>query len=311
MHDYLDQFLNIYWLRPESAIWRASDCICMENVKIEAPSLDFGCGDGLFSFLCFGKGKLDKGYDVYFDVAGTDEFFQNADVYDTAPEKTIVLNDSSPCLFDYALDHKESLLQKAKRLKFHKGFICADANNPNWAANFDLESLSTIFSNIVYWLDDPQIVINEFAKIIRPNGKIILMLPDTNFTKSSFYYQLYAKTRDPKWEWLKYIDRGRHSSNIKTTKSYGEWAEIFENAGLQIVEHKNHLSLNLMRMWDIGLRPLFPALCKMVAKLNAADREEIKSEWIKTLKLFAYPILEMEKEAKGQDCTFHYFVLTK
>lgn len=36
-------------------------------------------------------------------------------------------------------------------------------------------------------------------------------------------------------------------------------------------------------MWDIGLRPLFPALMEMYRRLGDGDRREVKKVWVDTL----------------------------
>ena len=36
-------------------------------------------------------------------------------------------------------------------------------------------------------------------------------------------------------------------------------------------------------MWDIGLRPLFPALMEMYKRLATEDRREVKKVWVETL----------------------------
>ncbi len=137
MNNYLDEFLNVYWLRPETAVWRARDCARLEHLAIEAPSLDFGCGDGMFSFLCFGKGALAPGYDAYYDVAHTAEFFSDKDVYDFHAEHDRLRIAKTPEMsFTYGLDHKENLLAKAKRLNFYGELICADGNDSSWTDKF-------------------------------------------------------------------------------------------------------------------------------------------------------------------------------
>lgn len=50
----LRQFLNAYWLRPETALWRTLDVKSMRDFRFESPSLDLGCGDGTFAFLALG-----------------------------------------------------------------------------------------------------------------------------------------------------------------------------------------------------------------------------------------------------------------
>lgn len=51
MKDVLKNFLNAYWLRPETALWRTLDVESMKGFEFAAPSLDLGCGDGTFSFI--------------------------------------------------------------------------------------------------------------------------------------------------------------------------------------------------------------------------------------------------------------------
>ena len=46
----LKELLNVYWLRPETALWRAIDIEVMKNFDICGNSLDLGCGDGVWVF---------------------------------------------------------------------------------------------------------------------------------------------------------------------------------------------------------------------------------------------------------------------
>ena len=75
--DILRKMLGLYWLRPENALWRCLDCLVLKNVKFKPPILDFGCGDGLFSFILAG-GTLSPEFDTFSHVGeGLDKFFQN------------------------------------------------------------------------------------------------------------------------------------------------------------------------------------------------------------------------------------------
>lgn len=82
MKNLLRNFLNAYWLRPETALWRTLDVEAMKNFKFASPSLDLGGGDGTFSFLRAG-GEYDNAFDVFLDVDNLDKFFDNVDVYDS------------------------------------------------------------------------------------------------------------------------------------------------------------------------------------------------------------------------------------
>ena len=54
----LKNLLSVYWLRPETAIWRTLDAIQLQKIKFIRPIVDIGCGDGIFTFSTFG-GKVD------------------------------------------------------------------------------------------------------------------------------------------------------------------------------------------------------------------------------------------------------------
>lgn len=58
MKEILKNFLNAYWLRPETALWRTLDVEAMRTFKVTSPSLDLGCGDGTFSFIRAGGGGM-------------------------------------------------------------------------------------------------------------------------------------------------------------------------------------------------------------------------------------------------------------
>ncbi len=155
----------------------------------------------------------------------------------------------------------------------------------------------------------------KFQEYLIGGGKVALMLPNRTMPEFSFYNQLYVKTNNKNFEFLKYMDRGRYSSNIKLSKDFDEWKQIIDNSGLKIVEHKTHLSKTVMQIWDIGLRPLFPVLLKLV---NAIENKEellnIKKEWIEIFMKFLEPIFELEMKNKlnqNEEKAFHYFVLEK
>ena len=66
----LKELLNVYWLRPETALWRALDIETMKDFKVTGRSLDLGCGDGVLSFIR-GGGKFDISFDDYQSIGIT------------------------------------------------------------------------------------------------------------------------------------------------------------------------------------------------------------------------------------------------
>ena len=312
MSRFLKELLDVYWLRPETALWRAIDIEVMKDFEVCGKSLDLGCGDGVFSFIRAG-GRFDFSFDDYQSMGDLDRFFQGDDVHDFLKLGYLPQIVKKPkYTFSNALDHKRNLLKKAEKLSFYQKLTIHDANE---RFPFADNSFNTVFSNIIYWLDDPQKSLNEISRVLIEGGRAALMLPNATLPEFSFYNQLYLKTKNADFSFLRYLDRGRFSSNIKASKSYIEWKKLIDNSGLSIVSHQTHLSKRVIQIWDIGLRPLFPVLHKLISSIE--DKEtlrQIKKEWVDIFYKFLEPIYELEKNReinRNKHNAFHYFVLEK
>lgn len=305
----LEQLLNVFWLRPETALWREIDIRTMSAFEVLSPSLDLGCGDGTFSFIRAG-GEFDRSFDAFRSVSQLDQFFQNVDVFDSYDENLSVAVTKPPNYrIDVGFDHKTNLLKKAGQLGLYESLRQGDANQ---ALPFPDATFNSVFSNIVYWLDSPQSVISEISRVLRPGGRACLMLPNVTFPQFSFYNQLFVKGGDARWAFLEMLDRGRFADNIRQAKSLDDWQGMFEEAGLEIERHHFHLSKLTIQAWDIGLRPLFPVLLEMANELSPEKLVAIKAKWIQTMKAFLEPLLEIDKTLPGNEQpAFHCFELRK
>lgn len=217
-----NQLLNVFWLRPETALWRYLDIEAMRDFQFIGRSLDFGCGDGLFSFIRAG-GEFDPLFDAFQKTANLDRFYEKVDVFDAYDDSYAPLVAKKP---DYQItvgfDHKPNLLKKAAGLGLYAETVVGDGNEP---LSFADNSFDTIFSNIVYWLNDPESVMAELCRILRPSGQLCLMLPNVTLPDYSFFNRLFVQTKDPAWSWLDELDRGRLSDNIKQAASDEQWRE--------------------------------------------------------------------------------------
>jgi len=290
---YLREFLNVFWLRPESAMWRTIDCMKLDGIEFKSPIIDVGCGDGIFSFIraC---GEFGIGHDMFLSVD-----HNNIDIYDSSSKNECDITKAPNYYIDVGLDHKQNLLDKATNTHLYKKLIRYDVNQK---LPFDDGEFETIFCNMLYWIDYCGDALMEFQRIISKNGSIVLMLPDTKLKEYYVYNQYLNKGS----KWAKLIDGGRYS-HVKHCHNYREWANMFNCAGLKIVHHDMLLSERLIKFWDVGLRPISRLLIKMS---NAIDnREELKREWIDTL----YPICEsfVDEDLKRQQNTYHLFVLVR
>lgn len=305
MKKALKKFLNAYWLRPETALWRTLDVESMNGFEFVSPSLDMGCGDGTFSFLR-AEGEFDKTFDVFQNVDNIEQFFNNVDVYDSYSDSyKASIKKCAKYQIDFGLDHKTNLLMKAKKTGLYKNIIVADANKK---LPFESEFFQTVFSNIIYWLNDPYAVFSELNRVLKPKGKCCIMLPNISYLESSFYYQYYLMGgQKSQFDFLKLIDRGRIQDNLKIVRKRKEWEEMIGEAGFEIISCVPHLSKTLIQIWDIGLRPIFPLLKKMTQNIELNKLMEIKEEWVNVFEKIGYPIIEND-DLLLQGCE-HTFLL--
>lgn len=301
----LKEYLNIYWLRPETSLWRTTDALVLTEVKFKRPSLDLGCADGLNSYILQG-GSFNYEVDAFLetvDVSAKDFFEGTRDIYNYSKGKFPKVK-SPPNKFDVGLDWKQDLLNKAKKLSLYEQLVQHDANKP---LPFADNVFNSVFSNIVYWIKQVDTVLSELRRVITPGGKIHLLL--TGDTLKQFmifnYYKKYG------WEWIKNLDMGRytHSCHYLTAR---QWNKHFDKAGLKIEKHVKYLPGRLLRISEIGLRPISPVLIKMANSLSHKKRKEIKKQMIEYLFYLTKPLFQSGWLIdKNGPQTYHYYVLSK
>lgn len=304
MSKYLPNLLEYFWLRPETAVWRALDYSALSEVELRSPSLDLGCGDGAFSFMRAG-GRYKLHYDFSSQTSGLDKFFCNKDIYNHFDARGVRDVVATPPAYkiEVGFDHKRALLNKAELTGLYGQTVLGDANE---TLPFESGSFATVYSNILYWLENYPYTLQEIARVLKPNGRCIIQVPSQQFRSFSFYQNLFVQTGEPKWEWLKLLDRGR-SENIKNCKSQEQWSSEFAKAGLQTERCVAYLSGLVIQAWDIGLRPISPILTEMANALDTEKRMEIKKKWVANLLPMLTPLCDYTSEENG----FYLFILRK
>lgn len=300
--DFLREHLNVWWLRPESALWDAIASEVISQVPFESPSLDLGSGNGIFSFITAG-GAFSPEYD-WFRNLDPQGFWDNRDIYDTfitPPGKSWIIREPKYQI-DCALDVKANLLHQAQVLGFYHNLVVANAT---LSLPFEDDSFQTVFSNILYWLDSMETTLKEVWRVLRPGGHALLCLQDHKFKE----YCISYRWRELNSEVLRLLNRGRSESSCWTI-SYPELITLARKFHFRVVAHSYYLSPLTLKMWDIGLRPLSPVLIKMVHKLDETDRLSIKLEWIQILRPFLRELCDLERKSEEQG-GYHFVCLEK
>lgn len=308
INTYLAELLKIYWLRPETALWRSFDCLLMEKYgDISGRSVDFGCGDGTMSFVMAG-GKID-GYDVFMDAGNLQQYKEGTDIYNH-PTKIDINYDAHRLHHSYhwGVDHKENLISKAKRfVPFYQNNLVSDLNKK---LPFEDNYFDSAFSNILNWLDDINNTLLEWRRILNKQGRLFLFVPNVNFREKGWLY--YAAPHTGRKQYLNYFDRG-YSALLRHNYSASQWSKIFRENGFSVVDHHLYITDPVVDVWNIGTRPISSLLIDMVNMLSFEQRENVKAEWIDYFSNFFQPILEGEWERKvsESEAAFHFFILEK
>ena len=300
--DYLKEHLNIGWLRPESALWDAIASEKAAHIPIESPSLDFGCGNGLYSFVAAG-GAFDIDYD-WFVHARSRGFRAAKDIYDVAavadPGRHV--RRRPRYRFDHAFDHKKNLLSQAAKLDFY-GTLKSGDGNERWP--YADGEMKTIYCNMLYWLNDPRARFREISRVLRRGGRAILCLQHPRFKTMCESYQW----RPRRSEFLRILNRGRAETHDWTVDT-AELKSLSKSAGLKLAHHDTYLSAATLKFWDTGLRPLSPALIEMARRLAPADRRAVKKEWLASALPLLREMLVEERRAVNPG-GYHLAILEK
>ena len=299
--------LENYWIRVETALWRSRDIEVINDsgFRMEGYCLDFGGGDGTFTFLMNG-GIINPSYDSYTFIDEVDGFNQGKDIYDAISSRIDNFVSTSPLKTDSRVinfDHKVNLIEKSKNLSFYSGYKVGDGNSH---LDFEDDEFDSIFSNIIYWMEDPVNVLTELSRISKNGSRLCFVVPNHRFSNTSNLVR-YDQYRFDK-SFLSMIDRGRHSSNIKVSKHPDEWIKTINSSKWSVIHSKSYLSDDLVSYWDIGLRPFSPYIIKAFNLLDARDRLQVKNEWVEGI----YPIfdgfLDAQSELESEGSNFNLFI---
>lgn len=308
--DFLKQLLNLYWLRPETALILMLQYFHLKGEDYSKGNiLDVGPGDGTFSFLLNG-GRFDKLFDVYQSIRVTEDYYKGKDMFDYYDSSTYrPLIEKGPLKkIQYGMDFNEAMIEKAKCLNFYNKLISHDMGT---TFPFEDNSFDTITGfNCIHYSGNLKKTFEEVQRVLKNNGKAFFTLTGDMIKK----YRIYNHYENHQCKWAYFIDRGRYGYGGKDVNlfSLSQWKELCENAGLTVEKHSYFLSENSYRAWDIGFRVIFPMLKKMWDNVPNDKKLEIKDFWVEKEFEMLSDYLEFEKSVSSdQSNTFHYFVLSK
>jgi SAM-dependent methyltransferase len=275
--EMLREAISFLWLRPENGLFLASNINNGIFIIPDGTSLDLACGDGTTSFFMAG-GRFDFSFDIYsggtLAVKTHQEIVNNnIDVFDYFDDNYNPKISKKPQFkFTYGMDQKEMLLKKASLLDFYEELKIGNFDEP---LPFSEGTLDYVYCNSIYWSNNPSYVLKEIYRILRDGGFLLLDV----FTTEKYRYDFYTQFPQLGKKWAEILNRGRLKTNPGLQNEF-MWERMFSDTKFNIEEKYDIIPINLYHIWNVGLRPLFPILKKMVSSINKNNILSIKKDWV-------------------------------
>lgn len=301
----LKQYLNLFWLRPENALFNTFKSASYDSLKFESPSLDLSCGDGIFQAIHLG-GQFYDDFDYYTSTNAANFSHENfIDIYDHFEADYQVNYLSKPeTKIDVGTDWKQELLDKAEKTGLFKELILHDNNN--LPLPFDDDYFKTIYSNSIYWVQDVNSLIKELYRISRPDAVVGLQVMSPSIFETFEFLEQNLSSKA-----VSILDRQRRAT-MPSLKTVHEWKEIFENSEFTIEKIVPTFPDNsFVHIWNIGLRPISHLLIRMTESLSNEDKKSIKKEWVEIFYELFKPLLNNKPSLSLDESSYTYFQLKK
>ena len=153
VQDLFQRFITPLWLRPERALYEAhlyQAFLDFLGNDFESPSLEYGCADGILSFMMLG-GECSSDFDDYLDVHTSRNSYREqqmleSDYFDQPAENfqmETMMRERPKNHFTTGISWKKSHIEKARRLNADL-FISLHANSASDrnVAGFSIYTLS-------------------------------------------------------------------------------------------------------------------------------------------------------------------------
>jgi len=305
MEELLKQCLNVFWLRPENALFNTFKSNSYNSLKFESPSLDLSCGDGIFQAIHLGA-KFPDDFDYYLSTKASNFSHDNfVDIYDHYESDYNVKYLVPPSQqIDYGTDWKQELLNKAEKTGIYKNLILHD--NSVLPLPFDDSFFKTIYSNSIYWVKNVEGLTKEIFRISRNDATVGLQVLTPSIFETFKFFEKFLSEKA-----ISILDRQRHST-MPSQKTYHEWKELFENNGF-IIKKTVPMAPNkiIFDIWNIGLRPISHLLIRMSDSLPLEEKRKIKKEWVEIFFELFKPLLKLPNSGPIEHSGYTYFELKK
>ena len=128
-----------------------------------------------------------------------------------------------PSIHIEALDGSEGMLAIARRKCRELEYVHFSAADLNGALPFEDGTFDRVVTiNVLYALDDPDRVLNELLRVLRPKGVLVISTPLPTYSVSPLIADHFRRLRNI-WGWHRRIGRALESLWVLVTGGAAQW----------------------------------------------------------------------------------------
>lgn len=145
------------------------------------------------------------------------------------------------------LDYEMDYLSSARKLKFYKYLVRADAGKMPFKDN----AFQFLFSNsVIEHIKELDDVLEEARRILKNEGLFLFTVPNENFAENLFFYRALRLMRLNKLAFNYAKERNKRLNHFHM---YNEetWSQILQRSGLRAMLFKEYISKNTLILWDV------------------------------------------------------------
>jgi len=292
----LRQYLNYAWLRPLGGLWDAVVGTKLSQIDFTGPSLDIGCGDGVFSSIFLGT-EYDEKFDIGFGLKS-----KGKDLFDHYEKGLFqhVIRIHPNRRFDIGIDIKESLVEKAGE---SGGYRTTRVDDGVYLKTISSDSIGSIWSNVLKNFDNIEDALSNVYRVLKSDGFIVTQLPLPSMLNNFYYYPQFVAENDPdRKKHLWKMSRGESAYHPRYLATE-EWRELFIRQGFRDVQVVGYVvNRYIQKMWDTGFRLFIRELADFSRFLSRVDALPIfKKSVVDWYIQQAIPLLNYENCSENTD----------